>query len=176
MLESLIINSANHQNQKSKRRTIYHWWRWQFSNYSATVLEYMNSLDILAILGQHITCMHSFWCRCMCLVRVAVSHGYAGPPSAPPHLIPALLPPTTTIIKRRGVWGVVDLGAASPLYRLLVRDTSVGTTRLAKHSPSGVQLVSLKKHSPHIITSYNKMFLLLMQSCTTSIQPKRNSS
>ena len=88
--------------------------------------EFMTPVDILAILGQHITCMHSFWCRCMCLVRVAVSHGYAGPPSAPPHLIPALLPPTTTIIKRRGVWGVVDLGAASPLYRLLVRDTQCG--------------------------------------------------
>ena len=78
----------------------------------------------------------------MYLVRVAVSHGYAGPPPAPPHLIPALLPPTTTIIKRRGVWGVVDLGAASPLYRLLVHDTQCGNHQPGQtfsiRSPVGV--------------------------------------
>ena len=138
---------AWHQPCKSpsiNRRKIYHWRfglmkKTVFKQVLSTVLGYMNPLDIL---GQHITWLQFFCCRCMCLDRVAVSHGHAGPPSAPS------LPNTCPITSHhhhhqtgRCVGGSWPL----PLYRLLFRDTGVGTISLDKHSPSGVRLVSLKK-------------------------------
>ena len=87
-------------------------------------------------------------------------------PASAPHLIPALLPPTTTTIKPRGVW----VGGRWPFVSAVIPWPPCGNRRTSftKHNTSGVQLVSLK-HLPHIIATC-KMFLLLMRSPTCPVQ------